>query len=77
MRSRDFLRLITQSVVSHRLRSSLTASGSASASRPSCCSPSVGEGLNRYIVEQFTHSGTHTLSINPGKTSTFGSLPAC
>src|SRR4029079_10038220 len=30
---------------------------------------------NRYIVEQFTQFGTHTLSINPGKTSTFGISP--
>jgi putative ABC transport system permease protein len=75
MRSRDFLRLITQSVVSHRLRSSLTALGIGIGVTSVVLLTSIGEGLNRYIVEQFTQFGTHTLSINPGKTNTFGISP--
>src|SRR6185312_16400861 len=75
MRSRDFLRLITQSVVSHRLRSSLTALGIGIGVTAVVLLTSIGEGLNRYIVEQFTQFGTTTLQIQPGKTSTLGFAP--
>src|SRR5262252_1544992 len=75
MRSGDFLRLVTQSVVAHRLRSTLTALGIGIGVTAVVLLTSIGEGLNRYIVEQFTQFGTHTLSINPGKTSTFGISP--
>src|SRR5215831_2999974 len=75
MRSSDFLRLITQSVVAHRLRSTLTALGIGIGVTAVVLLTSIGEGLNRYVVEQFTQFGTHTLAINPGKTNTFGISP--
>jgi putative ABC transport system permease protein len=36
---------------------------------------SIGEGLNRYVADQFTQFGTSTLAINPGKATTFGLSP--
>ena len=75
MRSQDFLRLITQSVVAHRMRSSLTALGIGIGVTAVVLLTSIGEGLNTYIVTQFTQFGTTTLSVQPGKSSTFGISP--
>jgi putative ABC transport system permease protein len=36
---------------------------------------SIGQGLNTYMVEQFTQFGTTTIQITPGKVSTFGFSP--
>jgi putative ABC transport system permease protein len=75
MRSRDFIRLIAQSVLAHRLRSMLTALGIGIGVTAVVLLTSIGEGLNTYMVEQFTQFGTTTLQIQPGKTSTFGISP--
>ena len=75
MRQRDFIRLIYQSIVAHRLRSVLTALGIGIGVTAVVLLTSIGEGLNTYMVEQFTQFGTTTLQIQPGKTSTFGFSP--
>jgi putative ABC transport system permease protein len=36
---------------------------------------SIGEGVNQYVVEQFTQFGTTTLGIQPGKSNTLGVSP--
>jgi putative ABC transport system permease protein len=73
--SRDFLRLITQSIVAHRMRSVLTALGIGIGVTAVVLLTSIGEGLNTYMVEQFTQFGTTTLAVQPGKSSTFGIAP--
>jgi putative ABC transport system permease protein len=75
MRPRDFARLITQSIVAQRLRSVLTALGIGIGVMAVVLLTSIGEGLNTYIVEQFTQFGTTTIQITPGKVSTFGFSP--
>jgi putative ABC transport system permease protein len=75
MREQDFIRLITQSVVAHRLRSILTALGIGIGVTAVVLLTSIGEGLNTYMVELFTQFGTTTLQVQPGKTSTFGFSP--
>ena len=75
MRGPDFVRLVTQSVLAHRLRSSLTALGIGIGVTAVVLLTSIGEGLNRYVVEQFTQFGTTTLSVQAGKTSTLGISP--
>jgi putative ABC transport system permease protein len=75
MRSEDFARVIAQSVAAHRLRSTLTALGIGIGVTAVVLLTSIGQGLNTYIVEQFTQFGTTTLSIQPGKASTFGINP--
>jgi putative ABC transport system permease protein len=75
MRQRDFLRLIGQSVAAHRLRSSLTALGIGIGVTAVVLLTAIGEGLNTYMVEQFTQFGTTTLAVQPGKTSTLGFSP--
>jgi putative ABC transport system permease protein len=75
MRTGDFVRLIAQSVAAHRMRSLLTALGIGIGVTAVVLLTSIGEGLNRYVVEQFTQFGTTTLAVQPGKASTFGVSP--
>lgn len=75
MRQQDFIRLVGQTVVAHRLRSVLTALGIGIGVTAVVLLTSIGEGLNTYIVEQFTQFGTTTLAVQPGKSSTFGLSP--
>jgi putative ABC transport system permease protein len=75
LRSRDFIRIITQSVAAHRMRSILTALGIGIGVTAVVLLTSIGEGLNTYIVTQFTQFGTTTLAVQPGKSSTFGISP--
>jgi putative ABC transport system permease protein len=75
MRSQDFIRIITQSVLAHRMRSVLTALGIGIGVTAVVLLTSIGEGLNRYMVDQFTQFGTTTLAVQPGKSSTFGVAP--
>jgi putative ABC transport system permease protein len=75
MRGDDFVRLIGQSVIAHRMRSTLTALGIGIGVTAVVLLTSIGEGLNRYMVDQFTQFGTTTIAIQPGKSSTFGVAP--
>jgi putative ABC transport system permease protein len=68
----DFLRMTVQSIVAHRLRSTLTALGIAIGVTAVVLLTSIGEGVNRYVIEQFTQFGTTTLAVQPGKAGTFG-----
>jgi putative ABC transport system permease protein len=75
MRQQDFVRLIGQSVVAHRMRSTLTALGIGIGVTAVVLLTSIGEGLNTYMVEMFTQFGTTTIQIQPGKTNTLGFSP--
>ncbi len=75
MRSQDFFRLVAQSIIAHRMRSTLTALGIGIGVTAVVLLTSIGEGLNQYVVEQFTQFGTTTLAVQPGKSSTFGISP--
>lgn len=72
MRSRDFVHLTTSSLLAHRLRSFLTLLGIAVGTASVIMLTSIGEGLQRHIVQEFTQFGTTLIAINPGKTKTFG-----
>jgi len=72
MRSLDFVRLTLTSVRDQRLRSALTALGIAVGIGAVVLLTSLGEGLHRFVLSEFTQFGTNLIAINPGKTSTFG-----
>ena len=72
MMTRDIIRYTTQSVVAHRMRSTLTSLGIGIGVTAVILLTSIGEGLNHYIVEQFTQFGTTTVNIQPGKANTLG-----
>lgn len=72
MQRADLIRLTFQSIVAHRLRSSLTALGIGIGVTAVVLLTSIGEGVNRYVVDQFTQFGTTTIGIQPGRMNTFG-----
>jgi putative ABC transport system permease protein len=72
MLRQDLIRLTLQSIVAHRMRSTLTALGIGIGVTAVVLLTSIGEGVNRYVIDQFTQFGTTTIGIQPGKMSTFG-----
>ena len=72
MRTPDFLRLTGSSVVFHRGRSFLTALGIAVGIAAVVLLTSIGEGVQKYVLAEFTQFGTNLIGINPGRAKTFG-----
>jgi putative ABC transport system permease protein len=73
--ARELLRFTTRSAGSRRLRSALTALGIGIGVTAVVLLTSIGEGLHRYVLGQFTQFGTNIVAINPGRSSTFGASP--
>jgi putative ABC transport system permease protein len=69
---RDTLSLSLNAVVSHRLRSFLTALGIAVGIAAVVLLTSLGEGIHRYVLAEFTQFGTNLIGITPGKINTTG-----
>jgi putative ABC transport system permease protein len=72
MNRRDLLQFTSRSALSHRLRSVLTALGIGIGVTAVVLLTSIGEGLHRYVLAQFTQFGTNIIGINPGRSTTFG-----
>jgi putative ABC transport system permease protein len=72
MRTRDFLILTGSSLVAHRARSLLTALGIAVGIAAVVLLTSIGEGLQQFVMAQFTQFGTTIVAVNPGKATTAG-----
>lgn len=72
MRITELIRFTARSAVSHRLRSVLTALGIAIGVAAVLLLTSIGEGLHKYMLTQFTQFGTNIIGVNPGKAKTFG-----
>lgn len=68
----DLIRLTLQSIIAHRMRSILTSLGIGIGVMAVVLLTSIGEGVNRYVIDQFTQFGTTTLAIQPGKANTLG-----
>ncbi len=68
----DFIRLTLGAVIAHRMRSFLTALGISIGIAAVVLLTSIGEGVHKYVLGEFTQFGTHLIAINPGKSSTFG-----
>jgi len=68
----DLFRLTTQSIAAHRMRSILTSLGIGIGVTAVVLLTSIGEGVNHYVIDQFTQFGTTTLGIQPGKANTLG-----
>jgi putative ABC transport system permease protein len=75
MEYRDLLQFTASSARSHRLRSALTALGIGIGVLAVVLLTSMGEGLHRYVLTQFTQFGTNIIGINPGRSKTFGASP--
>lgn len=69
----DAIRFTLGSITAHRLRSGLTGLGIAIGITAVVLLTSIGEGIHKYVLTEFTQFGTHLIAINPGKTVTHGS----
>jgi putative ABC transport system permease protein len=68
----DFFRYTLKSVTAQRLRSLLTATGIAIGIGAVVLLTSLGEGLQQFVLAEFTQFGTNLISVNPGKVTTHG-----
>ena len=72
MRFSDFIRLAFGAVVTQRTRSLLTALGIAVGIASVVLLTSIGEGIHRFVLAEFTQFGTNLIGITPGKATTTG-----
>ncbi len=75
MEVRDIIMFTQRAVMFHRLRSGLTALGIAIGVAAVVMLTSMGEGLNQFMVAEFSQFGTNNLRIGPGKPETMGMGP--
>jgi len=72
MRYADLISLSYRTVVSHKLRSALTALGLIIGIAAVVILTSIGRGIHTFVLAEFTQFGTNLVSVHPGKTTTFG-----
>lgn len=72
MQLRDLLHLTGSAILAHRTRSLLTGLGIAVGIAAVVLLTAIGEGVQRFVVQEFTQFGTNLIAISPGKTETFG-----
>ena len=68
----DAVRLALRAIVVQRLRSFLTLLGIAVGIASVILLTSIGEGIHRFVLAEFTQFGTNIASISPGKVKTSG-----
>lgn len=72
MLTKDFIKLTGTSLWAHKLRSFLTMLGISVGIAAVVLLTSIGEGIHKFVLSEFTQFGTTLVGINPGKTSTMG-----
>ena len=72
MRLNDFQFLAFGAIRAQRMRSFLTALGIAVGIAAVVLLTSIGEGIHRFVLAEFTQFGTNIIGIQPGKSSTHG-----
>ena len=68
----DSLTLAIRAISSQRLRSFLTLLGIAVGIAAVILLTSIGEGIHRYVLAEFTQFGTNVIGVHPGRTKTGG-----
>lgn len=71
----DSVQLALRAVSAQRLRSFLTLLGIAVGIASVILLTSIGEGIHRFVLAEFTQFGTNIASIAPGKVKTSGPAP--
>lgn len=69
----DSLQLAMRAITAQRLRSFLTLLGIAVGIAAVILLTSIGEGIHRFVLGEFTQFGTNVVTVVPGKTKTGGS----
>lgn len=75
IRPADSIHLALRAITAHRLRSFLTLLGIAVGIAAVILLTSIGEGIHRFVLAEFTQFGTNLVSISPGKVKTSGPAP--
>lgn len=68
----DFVRFALATVIDRRARSGLTALGITIGIAAVVLLTSIGEGIHRFVLAEFTQFGTRLVAINPGRVTTHG-----
>ena len=76
MQVADSARFVLQAIASYRLRSFLTLLGIAVGIAAVILLTSIGEGVHRFVLNEFTQFGTNVIGISPGKVKTGGHPPS-
>jgi putative ABC transport system permease protein len=69
---KDSVKLALASLLSQRLRSFLTALGIAVGIAAVVLLTSIGEGVHKFVLSEFTQFGTNLVAVTPGKATTAG-----
>ena len=72
MFTHELFHLSLGAIAAQRMRSILTALGIAVGVAAVVLLTSIGEGVNKYVMDEFTQFGTQIVAINPGKSQTMG-----
>lgn len=72
MRWPDLIRMTSGSVRAQRTRALLTGLGITVGVAAVVLLTSIGEGVHRFVLSEFTQFGTNIVSINPGRAKTMG-----
>ncbi len=72
MRPADFTAFTLASLGTNRLRTALTALGIAVGIAAVILLTSIGEGLHRFVIAEFTQFGTNLVTVTPGRITTHG-----
>jgi len=72
MRLADLFHLTGGAISAQRMRSLLTGLGIAVGIAAVVLLTAIGQGVQRFVVQEFTQFGTNLIAISPGKTQTFG-----
>ncbi|HTN48001.1 MAG TPA: ABC transporter permease [Burkholderiaceae bacterium] len=73
---RDALMLALRAITAHRLRSFLTLLGIAVGIAAVILLTSIGEGIHRFVLAEFSQFGTNVIGIAPGRVKTAGGPPS-
>ncbi len=76
MIARDGAFLAWRAITAHRLRSALTLLGIAVGIAAVILLTSIGEGIHRFVVAEFSQFGTNIVGIAPGRVKTGGGPPS-
>ncbi len=68
----DIINLSYRTVISHKLRSILTALGLIIGIASVIVLTSIGKGIHGFVLSEFTQFGTNLVAVFPGKTTTLG-----
>jgi len=72
----DGIHLCIRSVTAQRLRSFLTLLGIAVGIASVILLTSIGEGIHRFVLAEFSQFGTNVIGVHPGKVKTGGVPPS-